>query len=517
MTKTSRSFTSRAALALAFGSVLAACDTIPSDPFAAAQQAYAEGEIRIALEYATAAVDADPANSEARMLAGDLAMALNLADRAITEFEHIANDPALGSLARAKLAEAQLIGNYRVAAVETVESLTMDNSMSYVASILVNMAEGNGETVLALLDEGLEKYPEDARLITIDAERLVELSRLDEAQKRLAPILKRTPAVPEAHLLAGRLRMAERDPDSAAEHFKRVLTVRPVNQTAMLALAAIARDKGDVKAAGNWINKVNDAGEPHPVGLLFAAQMAYDAGDISRAFELIELAPPVFAERPEFARLRGMIDASRGQHAMAAMALQDYVDETQGDPLARHALANAYAEQGQFNDAWSAIEPVVDHPQADGPSLILALKIADKVAKSEMPRIKDRISQREQSAKLAKPLREASKAIRAGDFAKADTIFAPLIDGLGKNDPVLLNNAAAVKTKLGKHAEAVELARRAHAEAPQSAEIMDTLGWALWKQGEAPGEARDWLSKARSKAPANRQIGERWAIAHANS
>ncbi len=517
MTKHSFSFASRAALALTLGTFATACDTMPSDPFAAAQQAYADGEIRTALEYAAAAADADPSNIDARMLAGDMAMALNQADRAITEYEAIANDPQLGSLARAKLAEAQLIGNYRVAAVETIETLTMDNSMAYVASIVVNMAEGNRETALAQLTEGLEKYPEDARLITFDAERLVELSRRDEAQERLAPVLKRTPAVPEAHLLAGRLQLTERDPNAAQEHFKKVLTVRPLHQTAMLALAAISRDKGDMKAASNWINKVNDAGDPHPIGLLFAAQMAYDAGEISRAFELIELAPPVFAERPEFARVRGMIDAARGQHGMAAMALQDYVDDTQGDPLARHALANAYAKQGQFKDAWKAIEPVIDHPQADGPSLILALKIADKAAKSEIPRIRERIAKRDSAANLSEPLREASKAIRAGDWAKADSVFAPLVDGAGKNDAVLLNNAAAVKTKLGKHSKAVELARRAHEQAPQSAEIMDTLGWALWQQGSAPGEARDWLSKARAKAPANRQIGEHWAIAHAKS
>ena len=71
---------------------------MPSDPFAAAQQAYADGEIRTALEYAAAAADADPSNIDARMLAGDMAMALNQADRAITEYEAIANDPQLLSL-----------------------------------------------------------------------------------------------------------------------------------------------------------------------------------------------------------------------------------------------------------------------------------------------------------------------------------------------------------------------------------------------------------------------------------
>ena len=506
---------SGAAMALILTPVVASCDSGPSDPFAAAQEAFANSEPRTAMDFIAQAIDADPDNAEIRILAADIAMALDQPDRAIAELQRVPENAAQYSVARAKLAEAQVAGNYMQGAQETIDGLSMDNPSAYVAVIGFHFTKGDADTSFALLDEALAKFPQDPRLVTIDAERLWAQGKADETFARLQPVLAVRPAVAEAHLFAGQLRMGSRDTAEAEGHFKHVLKVRPANQTAMLAMAAIARDRGNTQEATNWISKANQTGTPHPVGLLFSAQMAYDAGDISRAFELIELAPAVYSSEPEFARLRGFIDAARDQHAMAAMALGDYVKTTGGDPLARQVLAASLAEQGEFSEAWTAIEPVIEHPQMDSSGLLLALHLAEKTGRADARRIRALIESRGTAPSIAAQMREAGSAIRAGDWAKADQIYAPLLDGAGMNNPALLNNAAAVKTKLGDHAAAVRLARRALAESPTSPEIMDTLGWALWQQGDAIAEARALLTKAREGASGNREIEEHWAIAHA--
>ncbi|MEL7519672.1 MAG: tetratricopeptide repeat protein, partial [Pseudomonadota bacterium] len=124
------------------------------------------------------------------------------------------------------------------------------------------------------------------------------------------------------------------------------------------------------------------------------------------------------------------------------------------------------------------------------------------------------LANRQKSADLTKQLRAAGVAIRAGDWTKADGIYAPLVDGAGANDAVLLNNAAAVKSELGDHAAAIALGRRALAIAPESPQVLDTLGWALWREGKSVQEARDLLTKAAKFAPSNPEIAEHWAIAH---
>lgn len=504
-----------ATAALLLTPVLAGCDTGPSDPFAAAQEAFATGQPRTALDLVGEAIDAQPNNPAVRMLAGDAAMALDNPDRAIAEYERVSEDAQQYSLARAKLAEAQVMGNYLEAARETIETLTMDNAHAYTATIAYHLARGEPVLAYDALDVGLAQFPDDPRLVTVDAERLWAQGKAAETLDRLAPVLELEPAVSQAHLFAGQLRLGMRDAKEAQSHFQKVLSVRPMHQTAMLAMAAIARDAGNTQEAGNWINKANDAGQPHPVGLLFAAQMAFDAGDLNRAFELIEKAPASVVNEPEFARLRGMIDAGRGQNAMAALALGDYVEATGGDPFARQVLANSLAAQGKFDEAWGVIVPVIDHPQSDEKTLSVALALAVKTGKGDPASIRAKIERKKNAPSIDEEMRKAAAAIRASDWAKADGIYTPLTEGAGKTDPGLLNNAAAVKTKLGDHDEAIALARRALAQAPTSPEIMDTLGWALWQGGGDKAEARKLLQKAREGAPANREIAEHWAIANA--
>ena len=505
------------AIAAAFllSASLTGCDTGPSDPFGAAQEAFANGEPRTALDLINEAIEADPGNPEIRMLAGNAAMALDNPDRAIAEFERIEEGAPQYSLARAKLAEAQVAGNYFQAAKDTLDTLVMDNATAYVAKIGYAFAQGEAESVFGVLEAGLERFPNDPNLIAIDADRLRLAGNVEAALARLEPALAIEPAVAQAHMLAGQMRLEAREPKIAEEHFEKVLSVRPMQQTAMLAMAAIARDRGDKQEAGNWINKANDSGPAHPIALLFAAQMAYDAGDFARAFELIEMTPPSQASQPEFARLRGLIDAGRNQHAMAALALGDYVEATGGDPKVRQILAGSLAEQSKFDEAWAAISPVIEHPQIDGTGLVLALRLAEETGRGDAERIREKIAQRSEAPSIAEQMREAGGAIRAGNWAKADAIYAPLIEGAGKNNPALLNNAAAVKTKLGHHDEAVLLARRALEEAPGNPEIKDTLGWAIWQAGGDKGEARTLIDEARNGAPGNAEIARHWSIVHA--
>ncbi|MEM1196466.1 MAG: tetratricopeptide repeat protein [Pseudomonadota bacterium] len=493
---------------------MTACDSAPADRFAAAQESMALGEPRTALEHINAALVERPDDAEVQTLAGDIAMAVGNADRAVTLFQSVVDGSPSNSLAKAKLAEANLMANYLGAAEQSVAALAYDVPLAFTVAIGLAMAQGDYQTAYTRLDEGLARFPQDPRLITIDAERLFASAQPEEARARLAPVLSAAPTVPQAHRLAGQMALAQREANAASEHFTALLKARPNDQTAMLAMAAIARDNGRDGEAANWINKANEAGEPHPIGLLFAAQIAYDAGEVERAFELIETVPPAIASEPSFERLRGFIDAARGQYGPAILPLQSYLDQASDDYLARRILAEAYAEQGELTNAWRTIEPVLRDPQADGGALVLALGLAEQTGRGDPAAIRALIEERKAAPRLAEELRAAGAAIRAGDWAKADAIYAPLVDGAGQTNAVLLNNAAAVKSKLGQHSQAIALARRALALAPQSPQILDTLGWALWQEGRNPKEARALLTRAIEAAPGNREIAEHWRRAH---
>ncbi len=499
-------------MALALTPLVAACDSAPSDPFVAAQEALAGGEPRTALGLVEQAVKTDPNNPAVRLLAGDVAMALDEADRAITEYGAVMEDAEAYSLARAKLADAQLEGEYFTAAGETLQSLTLDNPTAYAAWVKYHLSRGESDEALKRLAAGLSAFPKDPNLITFDAERVWREGKPRAALERLEDALAAKPAVAEAHRFAAQLRLHFRDVDQAEEHFKTVLNVRPLDQIATLGMAAIANGRGDEQQAQNWLNKMSQNGEPSSAWLLFMAQMAYNSEEYEKAFTLIEEAPGSMANSPEFTRLRGLIDARRGQHAMASLALGDYVKSTGGDVFTRQVLASSLGEQGKFSEGWAAIAPVLDHPQMGAGGLNVALQLAERAAPSEAPRVRALMEKSQKAPTIDAEMREAGLAIRAGDWAKADSIYTPLVDGKGAQSAALLNNAAAVKTKLGEHEAAVMLARRALVQAPASPEIKDTLGWALWQKGGSVAEARQLISEARQAAPGNTEIAEHWVI-----
>ncbi|MEP3049831.1 MAG: tetratricopeptide repeat protein [Erythrobacter sp.] len=504
------------AIVLAASLSLSACDTAPANPFAAAQESFAAGEPRTAMTFASEALSQDPNDPEIRMLIAEISMALGNPDRAIAELQKVDAGSEHSALAQIRLADAYFAAGKLERAAEILQPLEQHTALSHSVAIGILLAQGKIDPAFDRLSAALADFPDDARLIAMDAQRLWMSARREEAMTRLAPILNSDSVIFEAHVLAGQMRLSERSLDQAKAHFSAVLKSRPTHQTAMLALAAIARDQGEDEEARNWIAKVHNVGPAHPVAQLFAAQIAYDSGDFQQAYELIEQVPPAFLRRPQFSRLRGFIETARGQRATAIVFLQDYLEDSDGDPLARRVLAENLAAQNRFEEAWDVIAPVVDHPLADGGSLLLALRLAEQTGQGDAQQIGQQLARREATPSIAAPMRDAGLAIRAGDWAEADRIYSPLINGDGKNDPALLNNAAAVKIKLGEHGAAIALGRRALALAPSSPEILDTLGWALWQNGKR-GEARALLSQAREGAPNNREIAEHLAIANAAS
>lgn len=68
------------------------------------------------------------------------------------------------------------------------------------------------------------------------------------------------------------------------------------------------------------------------------------------------------------------------------------------------------------------------------------------------------------------------------DFRLAASVLEQAVQ-LVPNDPTTLNNLAWLRHELDRPG-AIELARRAHQLAPDSAEITDTLGWILVQQGD---------------------------------
>jgi cellulose synthase operon protein C len=92
----------------------------------------------------------------------------------------------------------------------------------------------------------------------------------------------------------------------------------------------------------------------------------------------------------------------------------------------------------------------------------------------------------------------ADLALREREYKSAFGLYQEVI-GITPNNPIALNNLAWVAGELG-DARAVGYAERALAVAPNSANILDTMGALLVKQGD-PKKGMTYIERARSLDP----------------
>jgi len=115
---------------------------------------------------------------------------------------------------------------------------------------------------------------------------------------------------------------------------------------------------------------------------------------------------------------------------------------------------------------------------------------------------------------LGAQLMLASKYEVAGDYDAAIARYRQILS-LAPDAPIALNNLAyALAVRKGELREAVPLAERARALAPQSGVIADTLGWIYFISGDA-GRALPLLSEAARLQPDSAEIREHLATIRA--
>lgn len=502
-------------LAVAASLALTACAGGPSDPYQAAQQALETGDCKRAQLLLGELLSENPANAEARLLAGEVALRMGNTDRAISEFKELRDLPQQRQTGNDRLAEAFLAsGNWRMAR-ETLEESAINTPLAHSVAIGIAMAEGRGERVLELLKQGLAKFPADADLQALDAYIALQSGDVSGAKAKLASALSANPNLVDSLLLQGRIALIENDSDLAKTAFDKVLSREPNNVTAILAQAAIARDAGDVQGAKDWLARANAASQGNPVAVYFAAQMAFEAGDTDRAFELVQAFGNNDGLFPALTRLQGLISARRGQTNEAIVHLNRYLSSGGDDALAHFVLAEALASNGETQASWKAISPLLDRATIDPRALQLGAAIAAQLGRPEAKSLAARARKANGGSTLANAMKRAGQAIGNKDWKQADAIYSQLLEA-GHTDQVpLLNNAAQAKLALGDTKRALALARKAHGKATNNPIVLDTLGWTIYKSGGPARQAEQYIAQAAKLRPDDQKIAENLRIVRA--
>lgn len=462
-------------------------------------------------------MQSEDTNQELVFLNARIALEAGNPELAKSELRKLLDDPKFAQRAAPLLAKALLMLGQAREALRTLGDGKPDSELAYATAVSAHLLLGQSDRANALLDEGLTAFPKSPDLLVLDGTRALQGGNRDHARAQASRAVGLAPNDIDALLFAGRVAMLQRKLPEALQRFDAVLALRPQHQTALLGKAAIAYDQGKFSEARSLLQDASDkmGGGSRPINF-FLAQLAFDAGDPDKANKILQGMGDL-KDFPAAGMLAGLVAARRGQNEQAIVLLRRFLSSGGEDARARFTLATALQKVNSAEEAWTVLQPLADAANADGATLQLAAQLAQSLNLPSAAVYQGRRAALAQGDPLAREMRDADRAIRGGEWARAEAIYAGLLRAHpATTNVILLNNAASVLIEQERAAEAVPLARRAMVLAPKDPIVLDTLGWALFKSGGSLAEARSLAQQASRAMPGNREIAEH-AFAMANA
>jgi len=384
--------------------------------------------------------------------------------------------------------------------LQTASSL--DPSIGEIANNLnlVDARMGNLDAVEKRLRDAVAANPGDEQAVLRLGQFLAQNQRLNEAEDALESAASRNPGSitvrrvlgemyerrgdkpklletagqlrqigngqPEALRFAAAMFRIGGDPGKAVDALRTYVKARPDDSDAQIALAQNLIMANRPDEARPVLESLKAREPANPAATLGLIDLALTRNDSSGALKLadgLRQANPVAA-----AQLRSSILLRTNRVDEAIQAMEQALQTTQDRQLAL-GLFGMRRDNGRMDQAISGLEDWVKRNPDDVPARTVL----------------------------------ADTYLTRQELKQAEAHYDILVQARPE-DAALLNNAAWIAHELGSP-QALQYARRAHAAAPASPEIADTLGWILVQSGET-AEGLELLRSAASGAPSNQDV-----------
>jgi putative PEP-CTERM system TPR-repeat lipoprotein len=398
----------------------------------------------------------------------------------------------------------------------------------------------------AMLTEALAKNPKQPELLFALARVEWTARRVDAARSALQKLIQIDPANIPAQLTLVELDLAQGNTPAAVSRLESIQQANPKAVEPPLLLARLALAKDDAKRADGFIKAALDAA-PKRADVLNSAGLLYlESGRFDQALALFQDGTTADATNPVLWLNLGRAQLGLNQRGQARESLQKALSLQPEWLPAVGAIAFLEVQEGNGDAALNRIAALKQtHPNnaallALEGEVYLVLQKYPEAARAYEASLKIRpsaelttkIYQARVAGRLPKPLepmeqwaREhpdnigfrnmlADAYIKAGEMRLAAEQYQQILQRQPKHVPSL-NNLAWLYYEMGDQ-RALPTAREAYALAPQSAAIMDTLGWILVRLGQV-AEGLPLLEKAAAPANAPAEIKYHHAAALARS
>lgn len=343
---------------------------------ASGKELSAKKEHAAALIQFKAAAQQSPDSPELRLLLGQAL--LNAGDVAGAELE-------FNRALQAKLPPAQVVpllakalvlqGDYKKLILTYGATTLPENEAQAALQTQIALAWGalgdRGKAEAALV-QAQAAVPNYGPAVLVAARVLAGKQQLVEAAKLVDGVLARNPSDHEAWQLRGELHNANAETAAAEQAFTKAMSIDKEFIPAYQALVAMRLAKADLPGARQYAGQLRALAPSHPMTAYVDANVAFAAGEMLKARELVQRLLLVAPDNISILMLAAGVEGRLGAVAQAAAYYGKVVSLKPELGVAREGLAESYTRMGQPAKALEVLKPVLAGESGNARAMALA-------------------------------------------------------------------------------------------------------------------------------------------------
>lgn len=471
------------------------------DQFNRAVARFQQGEYELAAADTDALSQRDPSNLDylmlgfrSRVASGDAAQARKFLK---ASYDAVTNDGAKGARVRSAYAAEPAV-------METgqrlIENPNQAASFGMLHAQLLLSQGGSPDEAKRTLEEALSYNPSDVWAVKMLAGLTDPLEDETIVTDRVEAAIKEQPDNIELHMTRADVAEQTHDWSTMVDHLRRVLSLDPGHQQALMRLANhhLVVDRDPARAA-ELLKAVDAREDMTALATLAEANYLLNLTDeADTAFRMLaEARPDDVHAWFRLAELQNLWGADKD----ARLALQRIVNTAPDSALAQLANIRLHAMAGRQQEAEQMLAQVTlpdEEPEMLRTRMIVALRGARH---TEAERLGARLSANEGS--LSIPLRLARGLRRLGQFERAVGVLQTWLEN-HDDHPVALIELSGLYAATGQAEEKIDSLKKLLALRPNSVFALNNLAWSLRQRD--PAHAMALARQAIELAPESEQV-----------
>jgi cellulose synthase operon protein C len=370
--------------------LLAACSAQPSeaDLLKSAKASMAQRKFAAANIELKNLLQQNQSSAEARFLLGKVLLETGQVAAADVELRKARElgypEPALlPVMARVLLAKGQrqrLIDEYMSVKLDDPQASAELNTTLAIAY----GSMGDKDKAAALLATVLRTKPDYIPAILLQVRAMADTMGADAALQQMRTNAALLDKSAEAAHLSGNFKLnGKNDVAGAIEEFRRALALDPTYVPAHMSLVAVHLYKKDLKSANDQVAALKKALPKSVVAHLYEAQMAYLAGENTRARQLAQQLLRVVPDDPRALYIAGAAELNLNSPQQAAVHLNKLLSIAPAMTDARMLLVKSHLRAAQPTQALKVLVPALETESPPYEALTLAAEAHLQIGDAE--------------------------------------------------------------------------------------------------------------------------------------